>query len=79
MTDAPDTGAVVAGTASYFNREANPDLDDCPCRGIPDGMHIPPCPHNDTPHAEQCEHCENEAVHVLGVCQICGYRKEEKE
>lgn len=50
-TDAPDTDAVK-GTASYFNRIPNPDLKDCTCRGIPDGQHIPPCPHNKTPKAE---------------------------
>lgn len=72
VTDAPDTGAVQ-GTADYFNRVPNPGTPDCECRGIPDGMHVPPCPHNDTPEARTCEHCGFRSPHKLDVCETCGF------
>jgi hypothetical protein len=48
----------------------------CGCRGVPDGQHLPGCPHHRACRVPTCAACGYRAATEEGCCGICGTPRE---
>jgi hypothetical protein len=51
----------------------------CGCSGVPDGQHLPGCPHCKTGGAPLCERCGYRARTDEGRCGICGADRDDPD